>query len=166
MPNPIYVWIKGSTQGVIGGHGSWPGEDDQKGREDSSLVHEYSSEVLIPVDPLTGQASGRRRHNPITFTKRIDKGSPKIHQALCTGETLTEVRFEFYRVDPMGGQEKYHTIKLTQAVIVNVRQWFPITADHTKSNYSHLETVSMTYRKIEWTWVKGGVTSQDDWQTG
>lgn len=166
MPNPIYVWIKGSKQGVIGGHGSWSGEDDQKGRENSSLVQEFGSNVLIPTDPQTGQASGRRRHEPIVFTKRIDKASPKLLQALATGETLTEVRFEFYRVDPMGGQQKYYTIKLEQAVLVDIKQWFPITADHTRANYSHLETVSLTFRKIIWTWVDGGIESQDDWQTG
>jgi type VI secretion system secreted protein Hcp len=166
MPNPIYVWFKGATQGVIGGHGSWPGEDDQKGREDSCLVQMFQNEILIPYDQATGQASGRRVHKPITITKRIDKASPKLSQALTSGETLTEVKFEFYRVNPMGGQEKYYTIELTNAKIVNMKQWFPITADQTKSAYSHLEDVSLTYQKITWTWVKGGVSSMDDWQAG
>lgn len=166
MPNPIYVWFKGATQGVIAGHGSWPGEDDQKGREDSCLVHEFSSEVEIPVDLQSGQASGRRQHHPISLMKRIDKASPKLLQALCTNEVLTEVRFEFYRHDQMGKQEKYYTIKLEQAVLVEIKQWFPPTTDPTKSHYQHMETVSLMYRKIEWTWEKGGITSQDDWQTG
>jgi type VI secretion system secreted protein Hcp len=166
MPNPIYVWFKGATQGVISGHGSWTGEDDQKGREDSCLVHEFASDIEIPVDLATGQASGRRRHKPIHLSKRIDKASPKLFQALCTAEVLTEVRFEFYRHDQMGKQEKYYTIKLTQAVIVDMKQWFPITHDQSKTHYQHMESVSLTYRKIEWTWEKGGITSMDDWQTG
>ncbi|HTF36468.1 MAG TPA: Hcp family type VI secretion system effector [Myxococcota bacterium] len=166
MPNPIYVWFKGANQGDIGGHGSWPGEDDQKGREKSSIVYEFDYQVEIPFDVDTGQASGRRRHKPIVFTKRIDKASPQLHQACTSGETLTKVKFEFYRVDPMGGQEKYYTIELDNAKIVNIEQWFPITHDKETAHYPHLEEVQLTFQKITYTWVKGGVTSTDDWQAG
>lgn len=166
MPNPIYVWFKGKNQGVIAGHGSWPGEDDQKGRENSCLVFEFSYNVEIPFDTDTGQASGRRRHKPIVITKRMDKASPKLLQALTQGETLTEVKFEFYRVDKMGGQSKYYTIELSNAQLVNITQWFPITHDKEKAHYPHCEEVELTFQKITYTWVDGGITSTDDWQAG
>ena len=28
-----------------------------------------------------------------------------------------------------------------------------------------LEMISFTYQKIEWTWVDGGITSTDNWET-
>jgi type VI secretion system secreted protein Hcp len=166
MANPIYVWFTGVKQGPIEGWGSWLGEDDQTGREGSSLVQAYSHEVTIPRDPQSGMASGPRVHHPVTITKRIDKASPKLYLALTTGERLKEVVIKWYRIVQAGGggQEHYYTTKLEEAVIVGMKQWFPITMDPAKRDYSHLEDVSLTYRKIIWTWVDGGIETEDDWK--
>jgi type VI secretion system secreted protein Hcp len=166
MPNPIYVWFTGNKQGKFGGHGSWGGEDDQKGREGSSLVQQFSHEISMPRDPQSGLPSGRRVHHPVQIVKRIDKASPRLLQALTTGERFSDVTYKWYRIDPMGGQQHYFTIQLEEAVLVGMKEWFPITADNTRSTYSHFEDVAMTYRKITWTWVDGGVTSTDDWKEG
>jgi len=166
MPNPIYVWFTGVNQGKIEGWGSWAGEDDQQGRDGSSLVQQFNHEVSIPRDPQSGMASGRRVHHPIQFVKRIDKASPKLFQALCQGERFSDVHFKWYRIDQSGagGQQHYFTIQLEEAVLVSMKQWFPITADSSRGNYSHFEDCSMTYRKITWTWEDGGITMQDDWK--
>ena len=168
MANPIYIWFKGVTQGPIEGFGSWAGEDDQTGREGSSLVQAFSHEVTIPRDPQSGMASGRRVHHPLTITKRLDKASPKLFKALTQGEHFSEVTVKWFRIVQAGGggQEHYFTTKLEDAVIVSIKQWFPITMDTTKRDYSHLEDVSLTYRKIVWTWVDGGIESEDDWRAG
>jgi type VI secretion system secreted protein Hcp len=168
MANPIYAWFKGVTQGPIEGWGSWAGEDDQVGREGSSLVQAASHEVTIPRDPQSGMASGRRVHHPLIITKRIDKASPKLYRALVQGERLSEVVLKWYRIDQAGGggQVHYFTTKLEEAVIVAMKQWFPITMDPTKRDYSHLEDVQFTYRKIVWTWVDGGIETEDDWRAG
>jgi type VI secretion system secreted protein Hcp len=166
MANPIYIWFKGVTQGPIEGWGSWAGEDDQMGREGSSLVQAFSHEVTIPRDPQSGMASGRRVHHPLVITKRIDKASPKLYMALTKGERLTEVTVKWYRIVQAGGggQEHYFTTKLEEAVIVSIKDWFPITMDPQKRDYSHLEDISLTYRSITWTWEDGGITSTDDWR--
>lgn len=168
MANPIYIWFTGVTQGPMEGWGSWVGEDDQVGREGSSLVQALSHEITIPTDTATGLPSGRRAHRPLTITKRIDKASPKLHMALVNGEHLSAVELKWFRVVQAGGggQEHYFTTKLEDAVIVNIRQWFPMTSDPTKTTYSHLEDVQITYRKIEWTWMDGGITATDDWRAG
>lgn len=36
-------------------------------------------------------ATGRRTHSPIVFTKRIDKSSPKLAEALASGTVLKTV---------------------------------------------------------------------------
>lgn len=166
MANPIYAWFTGVTQGPIEGWGSWLGEDDQTGREGSSLIQAYSHEVTIPRDPQSGMASGPRVHHPVNITKRIDKASPKLYKALTSGERLSEVVIKWYRIVQAGGggQEHYFTTKLEEAVIVGLKQWFPITMDASKRDFSHLEDVQLTYRKIIWTWVDGGIESEDDWK--
>jgi type VI secretion system secreted protein Hcp len=168
MANPIYIWFNGVTQGPIEGFGSWAGEDDQTGREGSSLVQSLTHQVTIPRDPQSGMASGRRVHHPLQITKRIDKASPKLYRALVTGERLSEVIIKWYRITQSGGggQEHYFTTKLEEAVITDIKVWFPLTMDPTKRDCSHLEDVSMTYRKIVWTWVDGGIECEDDWRAG
>ena len=168
MPNPIYGWFEGVKQGSIEGHGSWPGEDDQAGREGSSLVQMFEHEITIPRDPQSGQASGRRVHHPVRIVKRIDKASPKLYQALCTGERFNKVEFKWFRIDPTGagGQQHYFTTQLEEAVLVSMKEWFPITSDSSKGDYSHFEDCCFTYRKIIWTWEDGGIQTEDDWKAG
>jgi len=119
MANPIYIWYKGVTQGPIEGFGSWAGEDDQKGKEGSSLVLSLTHEVTSPRDSATGLASGRRIHQPLTITKRIDKASPKLYMALTKNEQLSEVTVKWFRVVQAGGggQEHYFTTQLFGAVV-------------------------------------------------
>ena len=168
MPNPIYIWYTGVTQGPMEGYGSWAGEDDQAGKEGSSLVLSLTHEVTSQRDQATGLASGRRIHMPLTITKRIDKASPKLYMALTKNEQLSDVTVKWFRVVQAGGggQEHYFTTKLEGAVVSNIRQWFPIISDPTKREYSHLEDVSFSYNKITWTWEDGGITHTDDWRAG
>jgi len=43
---------------------------------------EWTYQVQAPPDPSSGAMTGRRRHEPITITKEIDKASPKLMTAL------------------------------------------------------------------------------------
>jgi type VI secretion system secreted protein Hcp len=169
MPNPIYVWFTGVKQGAIDGWGSWSGEDDQRGREGSSLVQEFEHKITIPRDPQSGLASGRRKHHPVQIVKRMDKASPKLYQALCEGERFSEVVFKWYRIDEKGagGQVHYFTTTLEEAVLTEMKDWFPITADEGKAQYSHFESLAFTYRKIKWAWEDGTkIETEDDWKAG
>jgi type VI secretion system secreted protein Hcp len=122
--------------------------------------------VKVPFDIHSGQASGKRLHGPVRIVKRIDKASPLLYQALCSNEGLSECKFKWYRNDPTGagGQKHYFSTELEQAVLVEIKQWFPLTADLTRQNYSHFEECAFKYRKITWRWEDGGVTTMDDWQ--
>ena len=165
MPNPIYAWFKGVTQGDIKGFGSWVGEDDQVGREGSSLIQSLDHRIDIPTDPNSGMPTGKRKHGPVVLTKRIDKASPLLYNALTKGEGLT-VTIKWYRYvqGGGGGQVHYYSTLLEDSRIVWMKQWFPMTMDKTTSEFGHQEQLAITYRKITWTWEDGGVTGTDDWQ--
>lgn len=101
-------------------------------------------------------------HEAMTMTKEIDKSSPKLLQALCSGEQIKEVRLEFYRISPAGKEEKYYTIKLENAIVTNARAWIP-TARSAEWSILAITDVSFTYEKIVWTWVPDGIESEDSW---
>jgi type VI secretion system secreted protein Hcp len=106
-----------------------------------------SHEIISPRDPASGLPTGKRMHKPIVFTKQLDKTSPLLLNALVTNETLTSVLIGLLR----NGQQ-VATIKLTNASV----------ADYT--DHGDTEHWSLTYQKIEWTWVDGGITASDDWE--
>ena len=143
----IHISLTGENQGAI------DGSCTAAGKEGTSVVLGYEHDVHIPLDTDTGQPTGVRVHQPLRIVKLMDKASPKLYQALVTGERL-EVELKWYRIDPTGGEEHYFTTKLEDAIIVAI-----------KPSLLHKEDVSFTYRKIIWTWEPDGITAQDGWLT-
>lgn len=50
--------------------------------------------VTSPRDAATGQASGKRQHKSITFTKELDKSSPLLAKAAAAGTPIPRARME------------------------------------------------------------------------
>ena len=80
------------------------------------------------------------------IVKELDKASPLLLKALVTNENLTTVLVGLNK----GGQQ-IATIKLTNAQI----------SDYVANGVT--EHWSFTYQKIEWTYLDGGITAEDDW---
>jgi len=156
MAIPCGLKIVGENQGEI------EGACDIPSREGSMLVYEVDHCVELPTDNR-GVSSGRRLHRPLTVTKEIDKASPMILQALCTGERLSEVCLEYYRIDEVGTEELYYTVMLSNALVSKVKPWVPNSLDATKTGFRHMEDISFIYEKIRWTWELDGIEYEDVW---
>jgi type VI secretion system secreted protein Hcp len=150
--------ITGQTQGNIS-----EGACDMQGREDTILCQGLEHEVSIPRDRQSGLPTGKRVHGAVTVTKVYDKSSPKIFQALTTGERLDDVTMKYYRIAPTGTEEHYFSVKLTNAIIVGVKAWIPNCLDPAKESFTHMEDVMFTYQDIVWTWEPDGIEAQDSW---
>lgn len=57
-----------------------------------------------------------------------------------------------------------YTITLTDATISSIEQAQMDNAVVDHANIPVTENVSFIYSKIEWTWVDGGVTAEDEWE--
>jgi len=158
MPMPFHMSITGQTQGNIS-----QGACEMQGREDTILCQGLEHEVSIPRDRQSGLPTGKRVHGAVTVTKVYDKSSPKIFQALTTGERLDDVTMKYYRIAPTGTEEHYFTVKLTNAIIVGVKAWIPNCLDPAKESFTHMEDVMFTYQDIVWTWEPDGIEAQDSW---
>ncbi len=144
----INMELTGENQGNI------EGSCEQHGREGTIVILGYEHRVHIPLDAQSGLPSGKRIHSPLTVVKTVDKATPKLYRALSTGERMTEVTVKFYSIDQMGQEAHYYTVKLEDAIIVDIRACYP-----------RLESVSLTYSRIIWTWEPDGIESQDDWRS-
>ena len=109
MTLQLYATVTGALQGAFKGEATSP-----------KLLHKipgvaFSYGVLDPHDAATGAPSGRRQHQPVTFTKQWGASSPQFYQAAYTNEVLTTVLFEFFLPLSDGTESLDHTIKLTNA---------------------------------------------------
>lgn len=167
MPQVAYIAIEGTNSGNItegANSADSMGNAYQSDHENESTVQAFKHQVIIPRDPQSGQPSGQRVHMPVEITKVFDKASPKIMDALCSGERLTEVVIKHYRTSMAGTQEHYFTHVFKDAVIVDVETVIPNAQDPATAHFTQLECVKMTYRVVEWTHEVAGTTGSDDWR--
>ena len=154
---PCYLVLKGQNQGNI------EGSIEVKGHEKKILVQAVNHSIEIPKSPQTGLPTGKRVHGPMTLVKEVDKSSPKLFQALTSGEQMEEVTLEYYRISPKGIEEKYYTVKLFNAILTNIRAWTPNCLTDENKQMGHMEDVSFTYEKICWTYDPDGIEAEDSW---
>jgi len=158
MPMPAHLTLEGENQGAI------EGSCDMEGREGSILVYAMNHDVHIPRDPQSGLASGKRIHGALAIVKEQDKATPKLYQALCTGEHLKNVTLKWYRIESTGSEEHYMTHTLENAIIVEMKPYMPMAFVVQNEPYRHMEEVSFTYEKIKWTWEPDGIEAEDSWK--
>jgi len=163
----IYLTLTGQKQGTISGSVT------QKGRENSIAVQYLQQKIVSPRDPASGLPTGKRQHEPLVFRKSVDKSTPKLINALVSNENLTSAHFKFWRVGVTGTETQYFTIDLVNASLASENLYHPDSMDTSapaagsgaSGGGSELEEWSLSYQKITWTWVDGGITAEDDWET-
>ena len=151
-----YLFIKGQKSGVI------KGGVVVKGQEGAILVDSVSHEISIPNDPATGLPSGRRQHRPLVLTVRVDKSWPLLYSVLVNNENLSQVELRVLVPNTTGVTTLQRKVLLTNANISDIKQ-FTVDAANGNANYDALQ-ISLTYQRIEWDWIDGGISAMDDWE--
>ena len=130
------------------------GANTKGGREDSSAVIEFNHEVYSPVDTQMGRVTGARVHGTVELVKEIDTASANMYKACATGETLDELKVEWYRIVD-GKETLYFTHTLSNVKVAGVEQILPNTKDPLKEKQVHLERLKLLYEKINWKHEEG-----------
>ncbi len=155
----MFLTVTGNTQGAI------DGSCTIKGHEDTMLIQAVKHMIEIPKSPQTGLPTGKRVHGALTLTKELDKASPKLFQALTSGEQLSSVKLSYYRISPEGKEELYYTTELKNAIITHIRTWVPNCLDTVNKTMGHMEAVAFTYETIIDTWTPDGIEAEDSWNS-
>lgn len=111
-----------------------------------------------------GVGASHRLHKPLVITKTIDKSSPLLNNALCSGEVLKTCRLEIYRTSASGTQERFYIIDLSDAIIIAIDLIMPHCQDLNSAHFTQMEKVHFVYQSIIWTHVTGGTIGMDEWQ--
>jgi len=152
-----FMTITGVVQGNIEGSIAASGHEGAVG-----LVG-FNHLVDVPFDQKTGQLGGVPQHHYFAVTKAVDKSSVKLYQALLTGEKLSDVTIQFYRISGEGAEERYYTILLTNASIVSIESSLPKNLEDAEVFIAPMEEVAFVYKNIAWTWVLDGIEYNSDW---
>lgn len=131
------------------------GSNTKAGREDSSVVVEFSHKVYSPTDEQRGIFTGTRVHGSVDLIKEMDIATPMLYQACCDGKTLEQLHIEWYEIKPQGAEELYFTHTLKGVKIAAVEDILPNTKDPTQERKRHLERLKLMYEEIEWKHEEG-----------
>jgi len=153
-----HLTLTGETQGAI------QGSSTMQGREGTIEVEALDQNLEIPADIQTGLSTGKRRHLPLRIMKKIDKASPKLFQACCTGEHMKDVTIKFFRISPKGQEEQFFTITLNNAIIIKFHEYMLNALDPHYTNREDEEEILFTFEKIRLTWNPDGIEAEDSWQ--
>ena len=158
-----YLSLKGQKQGDI------KGSVTQKGREGKIMVIAAEHEVVSPRDPASGLPTGKRMHRPYVITKELDAASPLLYAALVNNENLPTWELQFWApstkaVGGGGTEVQNYTVRLTNASICDIRFRMLNNKNPELMRYAEYEEVAFTYSKIQWLWVPGKLTAEDDWE--
>ena len=159
MANDAYLRLKGQKSGDI------KGPVTRTGRKDAIRVIAFSHDVISPRDAASGLPTGKRQHKPIIITKEIDRTSPLLMNMLVTNENITQWELSFWQRNANGKEGPYFTIRLTNASIAGIRQEKINDQQPDGVQMKEREHISFCYQKIEWIYVDGGVTAEDDWES-
>jgi type VI secretion system secreted protein Hcp len=133
----------------------------------------FTMGMSSPRDAATGQASGKRQHQPITIVKSWGAASPQALTACAANEVLTEVDIEFTRPSTAGGDDVvYQSVRLTNATFVQIARFTgrpdggedtPSSGHTATSDMMELERWSFTFQKIEVQDIDGKTSFTDSW---
>jgi len=112
-------------------------------------VTAVSHQMMTSVDPVTGAASGKRKHEPIAVTMVIDQATPKLNQAAVTNEDAAAAKIGFWRpsADGSGTEVQYSTIALTNALIIDVALSTRESHDPTPTNGFEYEEIKLPIKR-------------------
>jgi type VI secretion system secreted protein Hcp len=133
-------------------------------RADSIECFAYHDHVATQRRGELGVSTGRRVHDPITITKRIDRSTPLLLKALCQNEVI-EADFKFYRPAPSGdgSTEHFQTVEIREARVVDISREVQNILDPSLTHIPAFEKVSFMFSTVEVRYEPDGVSHQDVW---
>ena len=129
-----------------------PGESTDDKHKDwielKSFHHNLSQPASVTASSVGGASSERVNFGSFGVSKFVDKATPKLFEACCTGRHIKEVVIEVCRAG--GDKQKYLEIKMEQVLISNYSK---SGSDASKNEFPS-ETVAFSPGKFKVTYYQ------------
>ncbi len=123
-----------------------PGESTDTKHKDWAEIISFTHRVEQPASATASSSGGataeRVNHSTFDIVKLIDKASPKLFEACCTGKHIKEITLELCRAG--GDKMTYYEVKLSEVIVSKVES---IGAATSEAGFP-TEKVSFSYGKI------------------
>ena len=113
-----------------------------------SFKHQIEQPASSTASSVGGATAERVNHGSFIIMHNLDKATPKLLEACCTGKHIKEATIELCRAG--GDKLKYMEIKLEQVLISSVMD----NGSSTGESGFPSETVALSYGKIKWTYTQ------------
>ncbi|HHA1840320.1 TPA: Hcp family type VI secretion system effector [Enterobacter asburiae] len=153
MSTPAHIWFTDENNAPVLGECLMPT------RLGSTELKSFNHSVWIPTCSNTGKLTGTRLHVPITFEKEIDRITPHLFRAVCTGKTFKTALIKMYKIDDAGIEREYFNITLENVKITRIS---PVLHPLGIAS-AHMEEVELRYESIEWKYCDENIMFKDTW---
>jgi type VI secretion system secreted protein Hcp len=148
----IYMRVTSKKYGVIAG------DNSQAGREKLIACFGVKHDLELARDAQTGLPAGRALHQPVVVTTAPGAHTPGIVRA-CEAADPVDVEITMYRINRMGEEEEYLTLRLSDALVVASRVRFRETVLEENRACEHVEDISFAGGKAVWSHAPARITS-------
>jgi len=129
-----------------------PGESTDDKHKDWIEILSFNQGVTQPASATASSVGGataeRCNHSDFVVVKNLDKSSPKLFEACCSGKHLKEVTIEMCRAG--GDKVKYMEIKMEEVLVSG---FHPNGASQGEGPFP-TETVSFNFGRIKHTYTQ------------
>lgn len=136
------------------------GESQDKRHKGWCDIESWSWGVSQPSDRASGRATGKRQHKPFTIIKEIDKSTPLLMTNCVTNKKIGTIQFEVMKPGATGEETTYFKIKLEDCIVTSINH----VDDDSDDDRRPLETITINYSKMTWTYEEQGTEFVDDWK--
>ncbi|TDR70281.1 Hcp family type VI secretion system effector [Paludibacterium purpuratum] len=128
-----------------------PGESTDDAHKDWIEILSFDHSLEQPAQATASSAGGataeRVNHGMFVISHSLDKSSPKLYEACCTGKHIKDVTIELCRAG--GDKLKYMEVKMEQVLVSKV-----VPSGTSNDAGFPSEKVSFSYGKIKWTYTQ------------
>ncbi len=128
-----------------------PGESTDDKHKEWIEVVSYDHRIEQPASATASSSGGataeRVNHDTFNIVHLLDKASPKLAEACCTGKHIKEVTLELCRAG--GDKLTYMEVKMEQVIVSKVAT----SGYGTGESSFPSENISLSYGKIKWKYI-------------
>jgi type VI secretion system Hcp family effector len=134
------------------------------------VANAYQLQVDAQYDQATHMGTGRRIWKALRIVKHVDSCSAALAQACTSNEQFTEASLSFNRPGPDGKVLKYHSIVLTNGLVVHYSQFHGNTHNERSATFgdgqihtNEIEIIELTFDKITINIDAASKSMSDQW---
>ncbi|RPD99283.1 type VI secretion system tube protein Hcp [Candidatus Pantoea deserta] len=165
MSLPAYLFLYDENGMLISGNNNGDEgvvskllEDRRSGIEIMSSQHG----IYQPADATTGRLNGTRQHRSYILHKQLDKNSPMLNDAVCTGKVFQQAVIKYYETSDTGMETEVYRVTMGRVVITSTD--FSHACVQGSRSPNMLEVIGLRYNSIEWFYIPGIIKYDDSWR--